>query len=454
MASVFKFPKTSKVWTILYTDEHGNRRKKKGYTDKAETKRFAIRLEEQARKIRDGEIDPRDLGYRDAAAKPLSEHLDAWYTALAAKGSTSKHVETFIGRARRVVAVLAGATMNDIEFPPGAGREIVARIEATLAKSVGSVRLRDLTEERVQSALSSIRADGRSLLTCNHYRTAIKAFSKWCKATHRTRDDALSGVTGFNSKEDRRHDRRTISLDEMQRLIETAEQGPIVMGMSGAARALCYRLAVASGLRYSEIASINPESFDWKAPSVTVAAAYTKNGDPATLPLPRDLADDLAAYVATLRSSTPIFALPLGHGAMMLRHDLKAAGIPYRDAAGLVFDFHSLRCETATLADAAGVSPRVVQKLMRHSSLELTGRYTRPRAVDIEAAAESIPSLKPSGPERIVMTGTDERPVATLFASQENANACNSNGSSLVASHPQWSPPPLRPAIVGPTPVT
>ena len=41
----------------------------------------------------------------------------------------------------------------------------------------------------------------------------------------------------------------------------------------------------------------------------------------------------------------------------MLRVDLEAAGIPYRDAAGLVFDFHSLRCETATLADAAGVSP-------------------------------------------------------------------------------------------------
>jgi hypothetical protein len=41
----------------------------------------------------------------------------------------------------------------------------------------------------------------------------------------------------------------------------------------------------------------------------------------------------------------------------MLRHDLEAAGIPYRDQGGMVFDFHSLRCEMATLADAAGVSP-------------------------------------------------------------------------------------------------
>jgi hypothetical protein len=38
-------------------------------------------------------------------------------------------------------------------------------------------------------------------------------------------------------------------------------------------------------LRYSEIASVKPESFDWDAPSVTVAAAFTQNGDMATLPL-------------------------------------------------------------------------------------------------------------------------------------------------------------------------
>ena len=179
--------------------------------------------------------------------------------------------------------------------------------------------------------------------------------------------------------------------------------------MTGPARALCYRLAASTGLRYSEIASIRPASFDWKAPSVTVAAAYTKNGDPATLPLPSDLADDLAPYVATLAPADARLPAARRKGAEMLRADLEAAGIPYLDASGLFFDFHALRCQTATLADAAGVSPRVVQRLMRHSTLELTGRYTRPRAVDIEAAASMLPSLKPTGdrPEGLAMTGTD-----------------------------------------------
>ena len=90
------------------------------------------------------------------------------------------------------------------------------------------------------------------------------------------------------------------------------------------------------------------------------------------------------------------------------------------DAGGLVFDFHSLRCQCATLADQAGVTPRVVQKLMRHSTLELTGRYTRPRAVDIERAAESMPSLRPdadrSNASTLAATGTDPATHQRTFA--------------------------------------
>ncbi len=42
-----------------------------------------------------------------------------------------------------------------------------------------------------------------------------------------------------------------------------------------------------------------------------------------------------------------------------------------------------------------GDSP--IQKLMRHSTLELTGRYTRPRAIVIEGAASALPSLRSDG---------------------------------------------------------
>src|SRR5262249_39276560 len=149
---------------------------------------------------------------------------------------------------------------------------------------IAPARLSDLTTERVQNALNRLREEGRSLTTCNHHAGACISFARWCYDTHRTKEYSLRGIVRFNAREDPRHERRTISIEDLRLLIETAERGPSVLGMSGPERALCYRLAVATGLRYSEIRSIAPESFNWKAPSVTVVAACTKNGQTAELP--------------------------------------------------------------------------------------------------------------------------------------------------------------------------
>jgi integrase len=129
---------------------------------------------------------------------------------------------------------------------------------------------------------------------------AIKGFSKWLHDSDRTRKYDLRIVAGFNAKEDLRHERRTISLEELRRLIEAAETGEPFKSMTGPMRAMCYRLAVASGLRYSEIASIKPEAFDWSANTVTIHAGYAKNGQTATLRISPELATDLARYVAPL----------------------------------------------------------------------------------------------------------------------------------------------------------
>jgi integrase len=367
-----------------------------------------------------GDLDPRDIALRNNSARSLAAHLAEWFKALNAKGSTPKHAKLFSDRAARVVALLMGAELAAIE-PGKTTKANIARAETALAKWVESASLSDLTADRVQAALATLKGQGRSLATCNHHRSAIRAFSRWCFNTHRIREDALRGVTGFNAKEDRRHDRRTLALDELRKLIEAAQNGPAFQRMTGPTRALCYRLAVATGLRYAELASLTPESFNFgKAATLTVEAAYTKNGQTATLPIPNDLAKDLAAFLATLAPGAAVFPLPVEKGAKMLRVDLAAAGIAYRDASDQVFDFHSLRCQCATLADAAGVSPRVVQRMMRHSTLELTGRYTRPRAVDIEHAADSLPSLRPDSdrPESSVMaaTGTDGQRINDPFS--------------------------------------
>jgi integrase len=452
MASVFK-PEGSKKYVIVYTDETGRRRKKIGATDKTMTEQLARAIESQVFLRKHGQVDPKAEAYRDFQARPLVEHISAWEANLIAEGRTADHVERVTGRVRRLVAVILGlnaAWLDHRRLPPSERGKVPRTIEAAIKPA----RLSDLTRQKVQAAIAKLKDAGYSHGTCNHYRTAVKIFVRWCKRNDRIRDDPLDGVTGYNVKEDLRHDRRTISLDDLRRLIATTERGPVIWNLPGPTRALCYRLAVATGLRYSEIASITPASFDWKAPSVRVAAGYTKNGQTAVQPLPSDLVADLRAFVEPLAPGTQVWPLPEDQGARILRVDLKAAGIPYQDAGGLFFDFHSLRCETATLLDAAGVTPRVVQKLMRHSDLQLTGRYTRPRAVDIEAAAERLPSLKPEPdrPESIAMTGTDPNPVPGSTVTAENVYGCNYHDSQGVASREQGTPAPpsrLRPRRPG-----
>jgi integrase len=46
--------------------------------------------------------------------------------------------------------------------------------------------------------------------------------------------------------------------------------------------------------------------------------------------------------------------------------------LTYRDSAGRVFDFHSLRHTTGSLLAASGVHPKTAQAIMRHSTIGLT----------------------------------------------------------------------------------
>ena len=92
MASVFKAA-GAKVYSVVYTDQRGKRRKKKGYTDKRESEKLGMRLEDRARKIRDGSIDPKDESYGDHANRPLADHVADWHADLCHRGRTAKHAD-------------------------------------------------------------------------------------------------------------------------------------------------------------------------------------------------------------------------------------------------------------------------------------------------------------------------------------------------------------------------
>jgi integrase len=243
------------------------------------------------------------------------------------------------------------------------------------------------------------RNGGLSIQSSNHYATAVSTFCRWMSDPRRRRmpSNPMGGAGRGNVKLDRRHDRRDLSADELQRLFDaTLATNAFSCDLSPADRHWLYRIAAYTGFRRSELASLTPDSFDLAAPTVAVEAGYTKNRQPAKQPLPAALAASLAPWLSEKPAGQLLWpgVKWQNQSARMIRKDLEAAGIPYevKGAAGSQFaDFHSLRHTFITMLARNGVHPKEAQALARHSTISLTmDRYTH---ADASALAEAVVRL-------------------------------------------------------------
>ena len=431
MASIYRRTKGGR-YCITYQVRPGVRKTVRGCKDRAATEALARKLEADAMLRREGVIDTKADQYAKAEVKPLmvkdaegnvtGGHLAQFYASLLAKGTTKKHAQLVRTRA------------------------------ATVIDLCNARRLSGLTPSVVQTAIGLLRDDeGLSLQTCNHYLRAIKQFSRWLWRDGRTRDDALVHLAGYNVKLDRRHDRRALTDEELARLIQAAERGPKVRGMFGPNRAMLYQLAVGTGFRAGELASLTPESFDLDAepPTVTIEAAYSKHRRQDEQPIRRDLADLLKPWLKGRKRGQLVFKMP-DKPVKLIQADLRAAReawlneaasekerkardktsfLKYRDRANCVADFHALRHTYISRLIQSGVNVKVAQELARHSTPTLTlGRYAHIGLVDETRALDALPSIEMPDPKReaVRATGTDDavadpkgrRPARSAFAAR------------------------------------
>ncbi len=168
--------------------------------------------------------------------------------------------------------------------------------------------------------------------------------------------------------------------------------------MSGADRAMLYLTSAYTGLRASELASMTPASFNFDgSPTWAVEAAYSKNRERSIMPLHPKLVEELRPWFEGKDPASPLWPGRWAENkaaGIMMKRDLEAAGIVYRNARGLVADFHSLRHTFITNLYRAGVSPKVIQFLARHSTITLTmDRYTHVEMGDQAAALIGLPFL-------------------------------------------------------------
>lgn len=364
---VAKQQERCRIWYIRVRLPDGSLAEFRGFTDKAATLAKARELEATAAREAAGLIRPSDRYQGD----PIGRHLEDYTADLQARGRTPKH-----------------------------SRLIATRINR-LCEAGGIRLLRDLTAERIATALGTLRREGLGAQTIAHYVAAVRAFSRRLWRNKRLDELPTAGLGCQSPDSDRRYLRRALTPQELAKLIEAAEQSPWTFrGLSGPDRAALYLLAAASSLRAGELAQVTAGDLNLTEPPYTVRlrGRHAKNRRDAVLPLPSSVADYLRRWLSS-KSTRPIGEACLWPGtwkdkaAAMLKRDLQAAGAA-PESGEAVIDFHALRYTFATNLARVGVPLQVAQHLLRHCDPRLTTRiYTHLGLCDLKDAVAGLDSL-------------------------------------------------------------
>ncbi|MBI3835858.1 MAG: site-specific integrase [Planctomycetes bacterium] len=399
------------AWYVEFRDHRDAVRRIPAFTDKRASQAFGDKLQELVSlriadaspdreltrwveslpdriRTRLGEIGLLDAD-RVASTKPLADHLTDYESSLRDSGATPDYVRKTAFRIRTVLDGVGAAFLTDLS---------AARVSAYLAE------LRTKGREVKQP-------DGTTIRKCigakssNHYLASLKSFANWLQQERRISENPLAHLSALNAKTDRKHVRRALDQNELQRLLTAARTGPMRFKVSGEDRYWLYRIAVETGLRSNELRTLTRSKFELagERPTITVEAANAKNRKAATLPLRPDTATELRAFLSNKLPTAAVFKLPRPENiVVMLRRDLEAAGIPYRDETGRVADFHSLRGAFATMLLQFGVDVRTAKELMRHSTIAMTADvYACTFRETLHDAVRKLPSLAGNESQRM-----------------------------------------------------
>ena len=428
-------------WYVEFRDHLDIKRRLRGFTDKRQTEEFGRKIEKLVTCRANGEpldksqrvwIDTLAPKSRDKLAEigivpsevvalshTLGKHVDDFQSSLVTKGTSEKQAQLVSNRVRRLVKACKFRVYSDID-----------------ADKISEY----LSDQRDTNPRFGIQ-------TSNFYMQAIKQFCRWMVRKRRAVESPVVDLEALNIEKDRRHDRRALTVEEMQWLLAVTPHQAEIRGVSGPDRALLYEFAAETGLRAKEIRHLTKIDFDLKSDPATVRvnAAYSKRGRWDLLELRPHMADKIRARLELSMPKAAVFDMPKkDRVAHVLRKDLaaarkawiKAADTPeqrvereassflvYRDERGLVADFHALRHTFITNLELTGASPNTKKELARHSTFRLTqDRYTSRLPEAESEALKRLPPLSPTDDDRQVATGTDGK-VDEVFSDPKPENS-------------------------------
>jgi integrase len=249
---------------------------------------------------------------------------------------------------------------------------------------------------RVEKALRSLWKKGRAGKTLRNTAEGLAAFCHWAVQRGYLANHPLEGLAPFDTTP--KTTRRAMTPDEIADLLNIAPNH----------RRLLYETAFVSGLRANELRNLTIEHLDDERCGLRLDASWTKNRKQGFQPLPLALMVSLRTFALTgepgeyyeknyrrgsakhLPPANPLLYVP-SNPARTLDGDLEAAGIPKTNPKGKL-DFHACRTAYINLVLESGMAtPKEVQELARHSTIDLTMNvYGRTRDERLSAAVESV----------------------------------------------------------------
>ncbi len=341
-----------------------------------------------------GMIDDR----ASSLSRPLAEHLGDYKRDLLANDRTVGYVNTKVSRAGKLI--------------DGAGFK----------------RFRDIDSKSVKLWGKGQRDRGMSKRTWAHYVDAIRSFCQFMVESGRAASSPVQNLRAVQVDDE--DVRGVLTRDQLKTLCEGVSG--VVYGLDSATRSLIYWTAFETTQRKVTLGEVTGRDLRVKRDGgiVTGGSLRTtqrkgRTGKPRVhyVPLKSALAEALEAHAATKTPDAPLFKIDQ-RSAVMLRSDLRAAGLSTSDSEGNVLCFHGLRHSGLVWWAESGADIQTLMQISGHKSVRMLDRYLNHRNAD--AAVRRLDEI--DAPAPLKMTGTE----ASACAIHEIPQACQGN---------VWHPP-------------
>ncbi|MCZ6691945.1 MAG: site-specific integrase [Planctomycetota bacterium] len=278
------------------------------------------------------------------------------------------------------------------DYKPSTFQTRIARLRVICRASWARKSLSQVKREDIERWRAARRKEGASVATINRDISAISRLYKWACSFGYAASNPVERLERYS--EAGREKTLFLDVPEANALIHAADEAFKPLVVAG------FHL----GARRGEMLSLRWRHIGFEKREITFESATTKTRRTRTIPMSPPLQATLEAQynsrkVITKDGEGPVFTVP-GTGRVYTKHMArKALPRALRNCDGIAEDkkdqitFHTIRHSSATILRAAGVDIADIGRILGHSVLATTLRYSHAFSEETRPAIDRLGEL-------------------------------------------------------------